>query len=54
MGWRNTLGSDDQHVAHVMSGHKTSTDPLKGIRFRFGSIGGSNSGKCFYRLLGME
>jgi hypothetical protein len=54
MGWRNTLGSDDQHVAHIMSGHKTSTDPLKGIRFRFGSIGGSNSGKCFYRLLGME
>ena len=53
MGWRNVLGSDDQHVAHVMSGHKTVTNPLKGIRFYFGSIGGSNSGKCFYRLLGM-
>ena len=53
MGWRNVLGSDDQHVAHLMGGHKTSNGPLKGIRFRFGGIGGANSGKCFYRLLGM-
>ena len=54
VGWRNNLGSDDVHVAHLLAGRNADNRALKGIRFYIDGWSGSQTGKCQYTLLGLE
>jgi len=51
--WRNTLGADDVATGMRMVGGYGETKKLTGLRLYFSSIGGSSTGKCYYRLLGL-